>query len=439
MLIAEHPVLDWRATGMLLALLRWSCWSGAVLIRERQVGIVVKKFGARSLPPGRLHRAGRRSRLPGRHARARPAFRLLAWQYRIIKVPVTVVPQGEIALVVAADGAAIPAERILGKVVDCDNFQDARKFLLNGGEKGRQLGILTAGTYRINTALFTVITVGHGARARHGAGATACCNASSRTWSASSPRSTAGRSRPARLPGRSIAGHDNFQNAQAFLDGGGRRGLQEQILLSGTWNLNPWFVAGRAGADGADSHRLRRRGHLVRRQGARGRQRRRVQARRPGERRPQRRLGDAAVSGQTPDQHARDEGRTRAHDQHRAQLGHPHRGAPLRREAVVDHGALEGRLRLQPRRGADHPRRRARRAEGDLARRLDAEPGGSRPAADCRKLFPQLGAGLHGARLPERAQPAPGRGGRAHPRRARRPTTCRPSTRSSATSIRRRS
>src|SRR5204863_7909660 len=79
-------------------------------------------------------------------------------QYRILKVSVTVVPQGEIALVLAADGAAIPTERILGKIVDCDNFQDARKFLVNGGEKGRQLGILTAGTYRINTALFTVIT-----------------------------------------------------------------------------------------------------------------------------------------------------------------------------------------------------------------------------------------------------------------------------------------
>jgi uncharacterized membrane protein YqiK len=39
-----------------------------------------------------------------------------------------------------------------------------------------------------------------------------------------------------------IDGHENFQNVQAFLDGGGRRGLQEQILLSGTWNLNPWFV-----------------------------------------------------------------------------------------------------------------------------------------------------------------------------------------------------
>jgi uncharacterized membrane protein YqiK len=40
----------------------------------------------------------------------------------------------------------MPSERILGKVVDCDNFQKARKFLANGGEKGRQLGILTAGT-----------------------------------------------------------------------------------------------------------------------------------------------------------------------------------------------------------------------------------------------------------------------------------------------------
>jgi len=58
-------------------------------------------------------------------------------------VGVTVVPQGEIALVLAADGAPIPPELILGKVVGCDNFQDARAFLLNGGAKGSQLGILT--------------------------------------------------------------------------------------------------------------------------------------------------------------------------------------------------------------------------------------------------------------------------------------------------------
>jgi len=44
------------------------------------------------------------------------------------------------------------------------------------------------------------------------------------------------------IAGPVVPGHENFQNVQAFLDGGGRRGLQEQILLSGSWNLNPWFV-----------------------------------------------------------------------------------------------------------------------------------------------------------------------------------------------------
>src|SRR5439155_24580709 len=119
---------------------------------------VVKKFGAGSLAPGRLVAlAGE----PGYQADTLPPglhFGFFRWQYRILKLPVTVVPQGEIALVLAADGAAIPPERILGKVVECDNFQDARRFLRNGGEKGRQLGILTAGTYRVNSALFTVIT-----------------------------------------------------------------------------------------------------------------------------------------------------------------------------------------------------------------------------------------------------------------------------------------
>ena len=128
--------------------------SSFVLIRERQVGVVVKRFAGKSLPPGRLIALAGEAGLqadalaPGLH------FGYWPWQYRILKVPVTVVPQGELALVLAADGDAIPSERILAKIVDCDNFQNARKFLTNGGEKGRQLGILTAGTYRINTAQF---------------------------------------------------------------------------------------------------------------------------------------------------------------------------------------------------------------------------------------------------------------------------------------------
>src|SRR5262249_47684112 len=172
---------------------------------------------------------------PGLH------FGFFAWQYRVIKVPVTVVPQGEIALVVAADGLPIPAERILGKIVESDNFQNARQFLVNGGEKGRQLGILTAGTYRINPALFTVIT---------------SVTAIQHEMTAAQLRLhrvepdmvgivTTLDGRPieaGEIAGPVIPGHENFQNAQAFLDGGGCPGLHEQTLLSATCNLNPRFV-----------------------------------------------------------------------------------------------------------------------------------------------------------------------------------------------------
>jgi uncharacterized membrane protein YqiK len=218
-------------------------FGGLVVIGEREVGVVVKKFtlSGRGLPPGHLialeGEAGYQADTlaPGWHWGHWP------WQYNVRKEAVTVVPQGEIALIVAADGASIPPQRILGKVVPCDNFQDARKFLKGGGEKGRQLGILTAGTYRINTALFTVITAAnaqqHGMKSEH-----------LRVYSLSPDKVgivTTFDGVPieeGEIAGPVIPDHDNFQNAQKFVNGGGRRGLQEQVLLSGSWNLNPWFV-----------------------------------------------------------------------------------------------------------------------------------------------------------------------------------------------------
>ena len=53
MLVSEHPVLSLLAMLLVLCVLAPTLL-GAVLIHERQVGIVVKKFGGRSLPPGRL-------------------------------------------------------------------------------------------------------------------------------------------------------------------------------------------------------------------------------------------------------------------------------------------------------------------------------------------------------------------------------------------------
>ncbi|HEU0091551.1 MAG TPA: flotillin family protein, partial [Vicinamibacteria bacterium] len=161
--VLAHPLVS---ALVVLLLLTAPVWLGVVVIGERQVGVVVKKFARRALPVGRLvaldGEAGYQAETlpPGVH------FAYWRWQYAIAKAPVTVIPQGEIGLVVAADGKAMGGERILGRCVRCNAFQDARAFLTGGGEKGRQLAILTAGTYRINTALFEVIT--RQAAAAHG-------------------------------------------------------------------------------------------------------------------------------------------------------------------------------------------------------------------------------------------------------------------------------
>jgi uncharacterized membrane protein YqiK len=240
MFLASHWVVTAVVLVVVFAMFA-NLLTGAVLISERQVGIVIKRWGGRGLEPGRLIALGGEAGYqadtlaPGLH------FRLWRWQYRILKVPVTVVPQGEIALVLAADGAAIPAQRILAKIVDCDNFQDARKFLVNGGEKGRQLGMLTGGTYRINSALFTIIT--SQTAENHGMAPLQLELTRVNTDMVGIVTTLDGRPIEAgEIAGATIGGHENFQNAQAFLDGGGSRGLQEQVLLSGTWNLNPWFV-----------------------------------------------------------------------------------------------------------------------------------------------------------------------------------------------------
>lgn len=218
-------------------------FGGLVVIGEREVGVVVKKFtiSGRGLPPGRLIALNGEAGLqadtlaPGWHWGHWP------WQYSVRKESVVVVPQGEIALLVAADGASNPPERILGKIVDCDNFQDARKFLTQGGEKGRQMGFLTAGTYRINTALFKIIMAGNAST--HGMSPEQLQVYTVASEKVGIVTTLDGMPIPGgEIAGPIINGHDNFQSGQKFIDGGGRRGLQEQILLSGSWNLNPWFV-----------------------------------------------------------------------------------------------------------------------------------------------------------------------------------------------------
>jgi uncharacterized membrane protein YqiK len=224
----------------LVAIALFVIWAGTRTISERESGLVIKRFGA-PLGAGRVvaqnGEAGYQARLlsPGWH------FGLWRWRYKVERVPLTVIKSGEIGLVVAADGKPIPPERILGREVDCDHFQNGEAFLRNGGERGRQLGILTAGTYRINPSLFKVITSSN-------AKESGMSPDQLRVYGLSPDKVgivTVMDGKPipqGDLAGPPVGSHDSFQSAERFISQGGCRGLQEEVLLSGSWNLNPWFV-----------------------------------------------------------------------------------------------------------------------------------------------------------------------------------------------------
>jgi uncharacterized membrane protein YqiK len=224
--------------GLLIALIAvilyrqilWLC--GVIIIPDDSVGVVTKKFVLfgrnRRLPDGRIialnGEAGYQADTlaPGLHVGLWP------WQYTVEVVPFFTVLPGKVGCVEACDGKPLASGRIVARQVACDSFQDARAFLQNEGERGPQMAVIPPGTYRINSLLFKVsvseaVVVPSGkigvVEARDG--------------------------RP--LPsGRIIARQvecDSYQDAPAFMAGGGQRGPQMALIGPGTYRINPFLFA----------------------------------------------------------------------------------------------------------------------------------------------------------------------------------------------------
>jgi uncharacterized membrane protein YqiK len=225
------------ALGILVILLllsyRWLLeLFGVIIVPDDSIGVLTKTFVLfgrnRRLPAGRIialnGEAGYQadSLPPGLH------MGLWPWQYRVELVKFCTVPPGKVGCVEACDGQPLPSGRIVAQLVACDSFQDARAFLLNEGQRGPQMGLIPPGTYRINSLLFTVtmtdaIVVPPGQvgviEARDG-----------------KPLSG----------GRVIARHvdcDSFQDASAFIAGGGERGPQMAVIAPGTYRINPFLFS----------------------------------------------------------------------------------------------------------------------------------------------------------------------------------------------------
>src|SRR5436189_2093683 len=70
--------------------------------------------------------------------------------FRVSVGKTTVIPQGKVGVIIAADGAPLDAGRLLGKAIQGHlSFQNAVLFVGSGGQRGPQVDILTPGTYRI--------------------------------------------------------------------------------------------------------------------------------------------------------------------------------------------------------------------------------------------------------------------------------------------------
>ncbi len=205
---------------------------GMVIVPEDRIGLVTKKFvlfGAdKSLPDGRIIATKGEAGFQAKALAPGMYFGKWFWQYGVTMEKFTIIPEGQIGLIMARDGAEIPTGNILAHQVDCDNFQDAEAFLNNGGQKGRQAAFITTGSYRINTQLFQVSVTDMVRIQESKVGIITTLDGM--------PISEG------QIAGTLVEGHNNFQDFNAFIKKGGNRGLQPQVILAGSYNLNPWAV-----------------------------------------------------------------------------------------------------------------------------------------------------------------------------------------------------
>lgn len=155
-------------------------------------------------------------------------YRINPLLFKITLAEMTSVPQGKIGVVEARDGAPLQAGRVIAKQVSCDSYQDGAAFLENGGERGAQSGIITAGSYRVNPVLFSVEI-------------TSVVDIPDNKVGIVTTREGKSLER-GEIAGPEVPDHNMFQNPESFIRNGGCKGMQEQVLLPGRYFINPRFA-----------------------------------------------------------------------------------------------------------------------------------------------------------------------------------------------------
>jgi uncharacterized membrane protein YqiK len=256
------------------------------IVGPNKVGLVTKTFG-KSLPAGKLiaehGEAGYQPDLlmPGVHIRVWPV-------YRVRNFDRVQIPPGSIGVVIAQVGEPLDIGAKTAEYKEAlGDFSDLRAFVDNGGQRGVQRPVLPPGaTLPLHPIAFVVITQGRTFGQPLSESITALSNQLRGTDLQVTEINPEGdqdivgvvttlEGKP--LPSGDMAGrlggfddiqemestdpapdpneviqrllgtmnerHNNYQDFQAFLDAGGRIGLQHDPLLYGVYLLNPFLVS----------------------------------------------------------------------------------------------------------------------------------------------------------------------------------------------------
>ena len=239
--------------------------SGIRFIPNNRVGLVEKRFGLKSVKSGLIALNGEAGYQPqilrgGLHY-------LMPIQYVVHIGPLVTITQGKIGYIFARDGNPLDPAQVMASNAAVNDFQDVVAFLKGGGQRGPQRRILREGTYAINLVQFVVIT-------------------EERVYSLPLSREEQdvvmrmaevikerGGFRPVVIkdtddmigivtvhdgpslgqgeiiapvvgddPAEAETYHNKFQDADHFLNAGGHRGRQLQVLVEGTYYVNRLFA-----------------------------------------------------------------------------------------------------------------------------------------------------------------------------------------------------
>jgi uncharacterized membrane protein YqiK len=298
-MLLNIPILTWVFVGILLAVVY--IMMSFRRVGPAEVGLVLKRVSTRKLSGDNViafqGEAGYQADL------LLPGMRWKPWLlYEVEKFPWVQIPAGEIGVVIAQVGASLPigAKSAIYKK-SFGNFADLRSFVTSGGQKGVQRPVFPPGTLApIHPVGFLVVTksqayglpISPELRSRSGNGGrltpeafglrpeqlelvriepTPCGKDGGLMDLVGIVTTYEGDPLPSgdiasRLGGFSdidkmekdkatdgdvievLLGnknnlHNNYQDYQAFLDNGGRIGLQHDPLLYGAYALNPFLVA----------------------------------------------------------------------------------------------------------------------------------------------------------------------------------------------------